>query len=554
MTIKQKIQQALRHAVKNLGIEAEVKVDSAPEHAGADYATNAAFSLAKEMKKTPREAAEIIANGLRNNDELKQIVSGIEVAPPAFINFSLSQEAMLKEIENIMNASLVKQERRYLVEFAHPNTHKPFHIGHLRNITIGEAVSRLLESQGIEVIRANYQGDAGLHIAKALWGIMKLGFPSANDTRSRAKFLGEAYVEGNSAYEEDAKAKEEIKEINKKLYDKSDSELNKLYQTTRQWSLDYFDAIYRRVGTEFERLYFESETAERGKKIAEEALEKGILRESEGAVIYPGEDDGLHTRVFLTSEGLPTYEAKDLGLASLQAAEFNPDKIIHVVGKEQKEYFDVLFKVLEKYSPAVRAKELYLPYGWVSIKGGKMSSRKGNVILGEELLDKAKEKICTQYSTEEKIAEQIAVGAVKYSFLRAGILQDMVFDMEQSISLEGDSGPYLQYTYARTRSVLQKAKAENGIQGSIRVNEEERAVARNIIKFPDALLAAADSYAPHILCGFLFDLAHTYNNFYSKHKIIGSENEALRLYLTNITGEVIKRGLLLLGIESPAKM
>lgn len=560
MTIKQKIQQALCQAVKNLGIEAEVKVDSAPEHANADYATNAAFSLAKKMKKTPREVAEIIANELQDDGELPQIISRIGVVPPAFINFSLSQDAIIKEITHIANTDTLKglqgerKGMRYLVEFAHPNTHKLFHIGHLRNIIIGEAISRLLESQDIEAMRINYQGDVGLHIAKALWGIKKNGLADSKDTREHMRFLNKAYVEGNLAYGYDKTATKEIKEINKKLYDKSDKGLNELYQKTRQWSLDYFDAIYRRMGTEFTRLYFESETADEGKRIVGEALEKGILIESQGAVIYPGEKDGLHSRVFLTSEGLPTYEAKDLGLANMQDAEFNPDKIIHIVGADQKGYFEVLFKVLEKLNPGLGKKEMHLSHGLVSRNTGKMSSRKGNVIAGESIIENAKKTIIEQYKTPEDVAEQIAVGAVKYSFLRVGISQNIVFDIGKATSLQEDSGPYLQYTYARTQSVCEKAKTRDAIESNISMNEEERAVAKNIIKFPDIVRVAAEGFAPHILCDFLFTLAQSYNNFYSKHKIIGSSNERVRLLITRAVGNNIKNGLTLLGIQAPKRM
>lgn len=560
MTIKQKIQQSIYKAIKDLGIDTEVKVDIAPEHTGADYATSIAFLLAGKLKKSPRDIAQIIANELQDDGELQQIISRVEVVPPAFINFSLSQEFLFEEIKRLALCTtsdvvhIEGKRERYMVEFAHPNTHKLFHIGHLRNITIGEAISRLLESQGIEVIRANYQGDVGLHIAKALWGSMKLGFSNANDTHSRAIFLGEAYVKGASAYEEDERAREEIKELNKKLYDKSDSELNELYRMTRQWSLDYFDAIYRRVGTEFKRLYFESETADEGGKIAKEALEKGILVKSQGAVIYSGEKDGLHSRVFLTSEGLPTYEAKDLGLANLQVAEFNPDKIIHIVGADQKGYFEVLFKVLKNLNPELGQKEVHLSYGLVSSNLGKMSSRKGNVIAGEEIIDNAKKTIIDHYNTPEDIAEQIAVGAVKYSFLRVGISQNIVFDVGKATSLREDSGPYLQYTYARTQSVCQRAGAREGIKNGLVLNEEELAVAKGIARFSDIVMSAANESAPHILCEYIFSLAQTYNNFYSKHKIIGSTNEEVRLLITRAVGNNIKNGLTILGIQAPKRM
>lgn len=547
-----------------------IKLDVSDNLEHGDYATNIALIESKRQNKNPLELAKEIKDKISRYKDI-EILEKIEVAGPGFLNFWIKEEALKQEIDSNLK---LEKGKKYMVEFAHPNTHKAFHIGHLRNIITGECLVRLLEVAGNEVVRANYQGDVGLHIAKALFGIQKIGFREPESARDKAQYLSEAYVLGNSEYEENEQSKERIIQINKSLYSKSDEELNILYEKTRQWSLDYFESIYKRVDSHFDRYYFESEIADRALELIREAKEKGILEESDRATVYKGEKDGLHTRVFLTREGNPTYEGKDLALAELQFKEYNPEKIIHIVGPEQTEYFKVVFKVIEKLFPEHQDKELHVPYGWVKLKDGKMSSRKGNVVLGEWLLDEAKNKILEKYKTNPDIAEEIAIGAVKYSFLKAGLNQEIAFDINESISLEGNSGPYLQYTYARTQSVLQKSiasssrtsEARSGIQiphkkilrfhRQVRddMNQEERAVLFTLSRFTDVLVDAAETYSPNTLCNYLFELAQNFNTFYNAHKIVGSENEEFRLWLTGKTGERIKKGLELLGIKSPSKM
>src|SRR3989338_242801 len=256
----------------------------------------------------------------------------------------------------------------------------------------------MLEFSGATVVRANYQGDIGLHIAKCLWGIKKLGLKTIPSLDKKIKFLGKAYTTGSKAYEEGENAKNEIIEINKKLYEK-EPKTTKLWEETRKWSLDYFDKIYKRVYTKFDRLYFESEVAEPGIKISKDALKRGFLKRSEGAVIFDGEPYGLDKRVFINNLGFPTYEAKELGLAQLEFSEFgNINKAIHVVGPEQSSFFKVTFKVEELLNQRkFKDKQVHLAYGWVRLKEGKMSSRLGNVVEGEFLLDELKKSILEKY-------------------------------------------------------------------------------------------------------------------------------------------------------------
>jgi arginyl-tRNA synthetase len=461
------------------------------------------------------------------------------------------------------NPALFGNRKNIMVEFAHPNTHKAFHIGHLRNITTGECVVRLLESQGHKVIRANYQGDVGMHIAKALYALINVSpfkdkVTNVTGIKNRVEFLGKAYAAGSKAFEESENAKKIIGEINKKIYER-DPSVMPVYRETRQWSLDYFNSIYKRVYTHYDRLYFESEVYEKGKEYVLEALKKGIFEKSEGAVIFPGEKFGLHNRVFITSDGNTTYEGKDIGLGRLQFDEYHPDLIVHCVGPEQAGYFQVIFKALEQVFPDTTGKEFHLIYGWVKLKHGKMSSRLGNVVLGEWLIDEVKKAIKTileQSISKDKevdqdaISETIAIGAIKYSFLKVSTPSEIAFDLEESINTNGDSGPYIQYAYARCKSVLRKA-GDSRLRGNDIMNPEERAIARLIIQFPDVVSDAATRFAPNVICTYLFQLAQAFNLFYAKHEILGHDT---RLMITAATAQVLKNGLYLLGIETLERM
>ena len=538
-----------------------------------DYAINAAmigFKKVRDKFKSPLELAEAIVENLKDDENLNKIASEIKIAKPGFINISIKNDILVTQLERLLKDGVGKSDclwgKKVMVEYAHPNTHKQFHIGHLRNICLGESISRILEAMGVEVIRTNYQGDIGLHIAKAVWGVKndQEGYQKAKkgDEFDRAKFLGQAYAKGSKAYEEKEDAKKQIIEYNQQIFS-GKGEIVKLWQETRLWSLGYFDEIYKRVGVKYDRLYFESECVD-GVKKAREALEKGVLKESQGAVVFDGSAYGLDTRVFINSIGLPTYEAKELSLAPKEYTDFgNIDKCIHVVGPEQKSFFAVTFKVEELLdSKMFKGKQYHKVYGYVDLKKGKMSSRKGKVVTASWLLDEAKERIMKTYQSQEVVAEKIAVGAVKYAFLKVQPLSKIGFDIKESIRLEGNSGPYLQYTYARCQSVLEKskdkkAKKDNQEFTGINYNAEELGLLRTIYRFEEMVAEAAEELAPNKIADWMFSLAQKYNLFYHQHSILKAETDQIRdfrLFLTKAVALVIKNGLYLLGIETPRRM
>jgi len=595
--MKQKIHKILTDILSEMGVvgvDPEVEISDAPEH--GDYTTNIAMKLSGTLKKSPTAIGQEIVERLEKNKALKKEGIGkIDVMPPGFINLFVTDEALLSNLTK--SKALKTKKHTIMVEYAQPNTHKTFHIGHLRNITTGESIVRLLEANGNKVIRVNYQGDVGLHIAKAMYGLVKYIIDNKNNNSSqsftqndleyvdrqiqqieshplaeRIELLSKAYVIGNQAFETNLRSKKAVNEINKVIYSKESSGIfsryYSLYQQTRQWSLDYFDTLYKKLGTHFDHFYFESEVYELGKQLVLEGMEKGIFEKSEGAIIFPGKKFGLHNRVFITSEGNPTYEGKDIGLSKLQFGDYHPDTIIHCVSTEQIEYFKVIFEAIARVFPDTRGKEYHLPYGFVQLKSGKMSSRTGNVVLGEWLLDETKKEIQKILKTggrayekgeNDTIAEIASVAAVKYAFLKVSTTQEIAFDIKESINLNGDSGPYLLYTYARCKSVMEKykEKTEDRRQKTEKqdqthpINKEEHDLARLLFYFPEIIEDAGKHFAPNTLCSYLFNLAQAFNLLYAKHPILGND---LRLMLTEKTATTLKEGLRLLGIETVERM
>ncbi len=543
-----------------------------PKNVEADLALPC-FTLAKELRRDPNEIAGEL--GAMVNAKNLVIIEKVKSLGP-YMNFFIDSEYLAQAVlYSQLTNEPINQLTKIMVEFAHPNTHKAFHIGHLRNIITGESIVRILQNAGYKVTRANYQGDVGLHIAKALWGIDQLRNEykevKKKDLDDKVGFLGKAYALGGQTFEKDEKAKQEIYKLNEKIYNKEKS-IQDVYKTTRAWSLEYFDKVYKRVDSHFDRLYFESEVFEKGKQIVLKFLEKGVFKRSEGAVIFEGEKYGLHSRVFVNSLDFPTYEAKDLALAEAQFKEFKPDRIIHVVGKEQTEYFKVVFKALEFTLPKSKGREEHLAYGWVSLKSGKMSSRTGQVILGEWLLDEIEKRIAaimkdSPAKDKDLIIKKVALAAVKYAMLKIGVKVDMAFDIEESVNTSGDSGPYLLYIVARIKSILKKVKGKSekhalsmveGLKGieSIKINEYEKSLLLKVAKFEEAQELAAKELDPSQIAKYLFELAQEFNGFYHECPVLQAEQaiQAFRINLIKKVEQTMTKGLNLLGIEPVDEM
>jgi len=547
--IREELKKAIKEAISVLGFEIEdIHLEHPADLSYGDYSTNVAMVLGKVNSRNPKELAQEIADKISENKSIEKV----EVAGAGFINFYLSQEFFTESIKEILkekdkwgsNGSLKKQ--KIIVEYTDPNPFKEFHIGHLMSNAVGESISRLVEFSGARVVRANYQGDVGLHVAKAIFGKQK----------NPEMPFGDAYAYGSQNYEDN---KDEIKEINKKVYEKSDESINKLYDEGRKVSLEHFEEIYKKLGTKFDEYFFESETGPKGYKLVEENIGK-IFEESDGAVIFKGEDVGLHTRVFLNSEGLPTYEAKDLALAKIKSKRFDYDKSIVITGNEIKEYYKVILEVMKQIFPELAEKTKHVPHGMLRLPSGKMSSRTGDVITGESLIDEVQARVFNKMndlSIENKaqISEQIAIGAIKYSILKQSAGKDIIFDMDKSLSFEGDSGPYLQYSHTRASAVLEKAK-KGKIKTSFKTNLTETIELEKLLyRFRDVVERANMEYEPHYVTTYLTELASAFNSFYAKEKIVDDSNTApYKVALTEAFKITMKNGLWLLGIKTPERM
>lgn len=562
MDIKKDLEKVIIKALKGLDIKAEsVHLEHPVDLKMGDYSSNVAMIYAKNLGKNPKEFAEKIVEKIA----VTGMLAKVEVAGPGFINFHLNKGFFEQSIQEVLdkkdnygeNQNLKGQ--KILIEHSSPNLFKEFHIGHVVNNAIGESISRIIEAQNPKKLtKISYPSDVGLGIAKGIRGI-KWGNENLDLDDINIYEVGKGYVVGNKLYNQSEEFKKEVDEINRKIYEGDDSEINSIYQKGKEVSLEYFENIVARLGSKFDDYIFESESGTAGKKLVEEYTPK-VFQESQGAVIFKGEDYGLHTRVFLNSNKMPVYEAKDLGLLKLKFDKYNPDLSIFVTDYEQGEYMKVVLKAAEQINPIWSEKTKHLLHGRLRFPEGRLSSREGNVLTANDLLKQTKEEVLKnmKVSDEDKdeTAEQVAVGALKYSILKSSSGKNITFDIEKDMALEGNTGLYLQYTYARAKSVLEKAKGE-GIESKVKkVNEKISDLEKLIYRFPEIVERAGDEYEPHYIATYLFELAKAFNSFYGNEKIADKENPnaSYNVALTESVTYVIKNGLNLLGIESPERL
>ncbi len=532
--IKADIETAISNALAGLGAEGVAFVVERPgelEH--GDYATNAALAAGKILKKNPKEVATELAAMLEGK---VAGVKKIEVAGVGFINFTISgmtiKDIVHEAHETAWGSNNLYKGKKVMVEYTDPNPFKEFHIGHLMSNAIGESVARLLEAGGAKVTRANYQGDVGLHVAKAIWG--KQQKPDLS--------WGEAYVYGSSEYEKESK--DAIDTINKKVYERS-ADIVPMYTEGRESSLAHFEELYKILGTKFDKYFFESETWQIGMELVKKNIGP-VFEESEGAVVYKGEQDGLHTRVFLTKAGLTTYEAKDLGLLKLKEEAGNFDVSITITASEQKEYFKVVLAAAKKIDEVkdIANKTQHVTHGMMRFQEGKMASRKGNVITGESLLKDLTE--------EARGREDVAVGAIKYTVLRSGNGKDIIFDPAKSLSLEGDSGPYVQYALVRARSLLRKAADAEVVQPPA---SGPGPLERLLIHFPEVVEHAASELEPHYVVTYITEIASHFNSWYAGERmIVDGKITSRTVAVIKAVENTLAQGLKILGIPAPEEM
>lgn len=555
------ISDAIARAVNSLfGQDVAVELTRPDEQFG-DYATNVALQLSKKVGQNPRDIAMQIADQLKS--DLKNIIHDVTIAGPGFINMTLADDELAQSaLQATRRKPRLYDGKTVVAEYSDPNPFKILHAGHLYTTLVGDSIASLLQAGGATVHRVNYGGDVGLHVAKAMWAIVRhLGgeYPerlSEVPASDRADWVTKRYVEGNTTYENDPKAKEQIIQTNKRVYqlhadDDHESPFARIYWACRQWSYDGFDELYKKLHVHpFERYIPESEVAPKGIEIVKRGLKEGVFEESDGAIVFRGEPYGLHTRVFINSNGLPTYEAKDLGLAATKWDDYHFDVSFIITGDDIIEYMKVILKALSHFHPQIAERSRHLTHGMVRLPGGKkMSSRKGNNPKASDILRAASD---ANKAATGKDDYDVVVGAVKYAFLKQRIGGDIIYNPEESVSLDGNSGPYLQYAHARARSILAKAGNEQAQIGEL--DQFERSLARKISEYPETVQKAMLELMPHHICTYLYELAQTFNRFYEYSRVIGDERQAIRLQLVRAYADVLKDGLGVLNIAAPERL
>lgn len=570
------IQEACIDWVKNTAhidiVPSIFVVDITKDISKGDLYTNFALAVAGKLNRNPIAIAVDLGIYLDSHLD-KSRVEKVEVIG-GYVNFWIPTQIDFSALKNVSHEKFTGKKVAF--EYTDPNPMKEFHIGHLMANTIGETMSRLAELAGAEVKRYSYQGDVGRHIAVTLWGMrfMKNLWPEESATlNDKVKFLGGAYVIGNTHLAtlklegEDSevykKAVEEIESINQKTYDRSDEEVNTMYDQGIEWSLEKFEELYEILGTKFDQYFFESVSGPIGRDIVlahPEVFSKG----ENGAIIFEGEKYNLHTRVFVNNKGLPTYEGKEVGLAKLKHDAWPYDASYVITANEQNEVFKITSQAITLVMPDIGVKNFHIGHGMMKFANMKMSSRTGKIITGDELvynmMDASLEKMKDRdMSVEEKnkVARDVAISAIKFTILKQNFKKDIIFDQEKSLALEGDSGPYIQYTAVRIRSLLKKIQdTKSNIEKKDSVlTKESLLLLRTLYRFEHVCFSAVDESAPQHIAQYLIDLASKFNGFYANTKIITDAGVDERyVLLCEQTQVVIEKGLWVLGIRSVEKM
>jgi arginyl-tRNA synthetase len=540
-------------------IDIEPEVTRPPSKFG-DYSTNVSFTVSNHIDLPAKTVAQHIVDNLSN----KNIFKKITVDGAGFINIFASDEYLIRAIG--ADPDKIYENKKFVFEYSCPNAFKELHVGHLYQTIYGDITGNLMELGGAKLQRTSFGGDVGLHVAKCLWGMRsKLGggYPENLDKISmspfeRSKWISSCYVLGAKKYESSDVIKTEIDELNKTIYNfhtvsDHSSPLAKIYWTTRDWCFEYFDSFYELIGVQKMRYYPESETASIGLEVVRNQLKQGNLISSQGAIVFKGDKNkNLHTRVFITSKGLPTYETKDIGVIWMEEEEYNFDHRFLITGNDQKEYMRVVFAAAETFKPDLKGKMTHMTNGAVKFADGKkMSSRLGNVSRAIDVLKAVQNKV-ELLVDDPDVLNKVTLGAVKYTFAKYSLGKDISFNLEDTVTLNGNSGPYLQYSHARAMSILSKLDyIPNQLN---KINPEDRAIIRKLGEYTDSLNIAIKNLQPHYICNYLFEVAQEFNRYYEVNRIIGSKEEKHRSAIVKIYSELLENGLGVLGIDVPGRM
>ena len=570
----------------------DISIDQTPKNFSGFY-TLILFPHLKNLKINLKQAGNKIGDSLIRNSE---IVSDYNLVK-GFLNFDLKSDYLIHELSKFSNefkSKYKKNNKEIIVEFSSPNTNKPLHLGHLRNIFLGDSVSKIYESLGYKVNKVQIINDRGIHICKSMVAWKKYGNDKSPHTENIKgdKFVGDYYVRFEAEHKKEVldlikNGLSEVDAIKKsplmkeailflRKWEKGDEEIISLWKKMNGWVYDGFDSTYRSINVSFDKIYYESETYLLGKKNIEDGISKKIFyKEKDNSVWIDLSKENFDKKLLLRSDGTSVYMTQDIGTAIRRFEDFpKSEKQIYTVGNEQDYHFKVLFKILEKLGYSW-AKECYhLSYGMIDLPDGKMKSREGKVVDADELIsvmkDTAEERTIElgkiddfDFEDLSKLYQKIALSALKYHLLKVDPKKKMLFNPDESIDFQGNTGPFLQYTYARIRSIIKRADILNIEYGNIKfssiksISTNEKKIIDQIVNYKFILESAAESYSPSIICNYVYELSKTYNSFYQEEKIFdGKNNEttSFKIALSNMTSNVIKSLLNLLGIDVTNKM
>ncbi len=584
--------QTVKRAVKELWKteidESAVQIQKTRGEFEGDL-TLVVFPLVRIAKKSPEETAGILGKYI---EESLEEISGFNVIK-GFLNLNIAVSYWLKQISAITGndsygfTTAGKESPLFMVEYSSPNTNKPLHLGHIRNNLLGFSISKILEACGNRVIKVSLVNDRGIHICKSMiaWQLFGNGETPQSSGKKGDKLVGDYYVRFDQEYKRQvtemiaqgmdkkkAEASAPIMAAAREMllkWEADDPAIRSLWETMNGWVYDGFETTYKRMGVSFDKIYYESETYKLGRQLVLQGVEDGVLeREADGSIWADLTDKKLDRKLLLRSDGTSVYMTQDVGTAQQRFSEYPIRQHIYVVGNEQNYHFQVLAEVIEKLGFDWHDKLYHLSYGMVELPEGKMKSREGTVVDADELMD---EMVATAkqmsdelgklegYSEEEKknIYRRIGLGALKYFILKVDPKKNMLFDPKESIDFNGNTGPFIQYTYARIRSILRTAGDYSSEVPQAALNDKEIDVIRLIHEFPLIVQEAANEHNPAVVANYMYDLAKEFNQFYHDYSILNAdENQVrlLRIHLSAIVGRTIENGMGLLGIEVPERM
>lgn len=564
--MKKSIAEILNKALKKIGAnlnEEEILgfVEIPPSSEMGDFAFPC-FSLAKILKKNPNQIAVDLKKEIGKNSNFEKIkVSG------SYINFFVDKTDFSKKIlneilKNKKNFGKTQtKSKKVMVEFSQPNTHKAFHVGHIRGTSLGESISRILEFSGQKVVRANYSGDTGMHVAKWIWCYNK--YHSKEKLTNNESWIASVYVDAVKRLEEKPLLQAEVDEINRKLESGKDKKLNGLWKKSRKLSINSWKKIYNELNAKFNVYFFESQVEKKGKRISLELVEKNIAERNEGAVIMDLKKYNLGVWVLLRKDDTVLYSAKDLALAEKKFSEFKINKSISVIGAAQTLHMNQLFKTLELMKFKNAKNNEFVPFSEVRLPTGKMSSRTGENILYSDFMKEITEYAKIEIKKRdpkisgkklEERALKISVAAIKYSMLKQNTNKVIVFDKEEALNFDGDTGPYLLYSCARARSIIKKLKSKEKSEKIKNLEEKEMELVKKLSQFQEVVKNAFENLAPSVIANYSFSLSQKFNEFYHACPVLGSEKQNFRAEIVKSFLQVMENSLNLLGINAIEEM